>query len=658
MTRTAMRSLALGVLLCVVVAPGARAASAWIPTVAHNPGSGDSVWRSDLSLLNLCPETATVELTLHSLAGAVTATCTVEGSADQVLRDVVGMLTSGDASGALEVRSDRPLLVSSRTYTLAAGGTFGQSLDGVAVEDGLDRGESAFLHQLEENGSFRTNIGLLNMSLSMALVEVSLFDGLGGVVGTYRLPVNAGRSTQDLRPFASRFGRSDIAGGYARVTVVIGGGIYAYASVVDNATHDPTTVTMRAAPDCDAPLDIRDRLAAVEGMSVTELSTGNPGYRQFRLGFVQPSDHGNPAAGQLSQLLTLHVRSDEAPVVLEVEGFTNANPDQLVELTTFLEGNQLKVEHRFFGGSTPDPADWSLLTLEQAASDLHRIVSALRPILTGAWISTGHGKGGLTAVCHRRHHPGDVDGTLAYSTAISLGAPDERYLGFLAGIGTTACRERLLALQHEALARRQAMLDLMATSPRTRTLSFARIGGADSALEAVVLELPFSFWQFFGGPSCADLPEVTDGDQALFETLDAHVGFATAADPYLGFLEPYYYQARTELGYPALPTAHLADLLRTGTVTLEAGLLPDGVTAAHDPAAMTDLAGWVATQGSRLLFLYGEDDPVTAGAVDLGDAVDSYRFVIPDGNDGVGITSLTAAEQAQVVDILERWTSP
>ena len=277
MTRTAVRSLALGVLLCVVVAPEARAASAWIPTVAHSPGTGDSVWRSDVSLLNLCPEPATVELTLHSLAGAATATVTVEGAADQVLRDVVGMLTSGDASGTLEVRSDRPLLVASRTYSLSAGGTFGQSLDGVAVEDGLSRGESAFLHQLEENESFRTNIGVLNMGLTPALVEVSLFDRLGGAVGTYRLTVYAARVIQDLRPFVNRFGRNDIVGGYARVTVVIGTGVVAYASVVDNATHDPTTVTMRAAPDCNAPLDIRDRLAAIEGMSVTEARDRQPG---------------------------------------------------------------------------------------------------------------------------------------------------------------------------------------------------------------------------------------------------------------------------------------------------------------------------------------------------------------------------------------------
>ena len=40
-------------------------------------------------------------------------------------------------------------------------------------------------------------------------------------------------------------GRNDIDRGYASVTVETGGGIVAFASVVDNATNDPTTVPMR-----------------------------------------------------------------------------------------------------------------------------------------------------------------------------------------------------------------------------------------------------------------------------------------------------------------------------------------------------------------------------------------------------------------------------
>jgi hypothetical protein len=239
---------------------------------------------------------------------------------------------------------------------------------------------------------------------------------------------------------------------------------------------------------------------------------------------------------------------------------------------------------------------------------------------------------------------------------ISFGAPDQRYVDFVASVGEAACRDRLTALQREVLGRRQAMLDLMATSPRTSGLTFGRIGGAETAFEAVVLELPFTFWQYSGEGYCGVLPEVTDSDADLFTALDRFVGFSSASDDTFDFFEPYYYQAQSQLGYPALASDHLADLLVTDAATLEAGLLPAGTTAVWDPAVMSDVGDWVATEGLRLLFVYGEYDPWAAGAFELGNAADSFRFDVVHGTHGAHITALPAADREQVYDILERWT--
>ena len=64
---------------------------------------------------------------------------------------------------------------------------------------------------------------------------------------------------------------------------------------------------------------------------------------------------------------------------------------------------------------------------------------------------------------------------------------------------------------------------------------------------------------------------------------------------------------------------------------------------------MADIATWVATEGERLLFIYGEYDPWTGGAFDLGDAADSYLFVDPAGNEVarlIGRQTPAALEQA------------
>ena len=49
--------------------------------------------------------------------------------------------------------------------------------------------------------------------------------------------------------------------------------------------------------------------------------------------------------------------------------------------------------------------DWEVLDIFQAAADHHRIVAALKSIYSGARINTGHSKGGMTAVFHRRFYP-------------------------------------------------------------------------------------------------------------------------------------------------------------------------------------------------------------------------------------------------------------
>jgi hypothetical protein len=50
---------------------------------------------------------------------------------------------------------------------------------------------------------------------------------------------------QYQEPFRTRAGRVDITKGYAKITVNAGAGIVAYASLIDNASYDPMTMTMK-----------------------------------------------------------------------------------------------------------------------------------------------------------------------------------------------------------------------------------------------------------------------------------------------------------------------------------------------------------------------------------------------------------------------------
>jgi hypothetical protein len=223
----------------------------WVPVVVNTAGLRGSEWRSDLGLLNAGPNAARVELTFHGAAGTATNTTFVPAGAQSVLDDVVGQL-GASGQGALELSSDQPLRISSRTYNRASAegvtgghGTVGQSYPALASGEGLSAGQAAWLPHLVENAAYRTNIGMVNSGAAPAEVAVELYDGAGGLLTTYAVTLAPGQWKQETQPFRKKAGQTAMDRGYARVTVTSGSGVSAFASVVDNLTNDPTTVAMQ-----------------------------------------------------------------------------------------------------------------------------------------------------------------------------------------------------------------------------------------------------------------------------------------------------------------------------------------------------------------------------------------------------------------------------
>lgn len=416
------------------------------------------------------------------------------------------------------------------------------------------------------------------------------------------------------------------------------------------ADADPTQPDGAPLPD-----DILAFLQSIDGMTVTEEDPEIDGYRFFVMRYQQPADHDDPAGGTFEQRLTLLYRDRAAPVVLSTSGYYGSTRAGRGELTRMLNANQISTEQRFFYPSRPEPADWADLTIAQAAADHHRIVTAIRPYFSGAWIATGASKGGMTSIYHRRFYPDDVDAVVAYVAPLSYGLEDARYEAFLAEVGTADCRDNIHAFQRQALLRRESMLARIQSEYVDGAGYTFELFGLEGAFESSVVEAEFAFWQYMDISQCDNLPTSNaDSDNEVFQWMDAVASFSYGADLGIEYFQPYYYQAFTQLGYPGISTSHLDDLLEVELD--EAALLPAGVDAPFDAAAMPDVADWVATEGSELMFIYGEYDPWTAGKFELGDATDSYVFTVPQGNHGSRIAYLPAGERQQALDVLERWT--
>ena len=405
--------------------------------------------------------------------------------------------------------------------------------------------------------------------------------------------------------------------------------------------------------------DIAGRLEAIPGMTVLEERPAPAPYRFFVLSYVQPADHQNPLKGSFEQRLTLLHKDADRPMVLHTTGYNVRISPTRSEPARLVDGNQISVEQRFFTPSQPDPADWSTLNIWQAATDHHRLVDALDDVYPGRWLSTGASKGGMTSVYHRRFYPHDVDGTVAYVAPNDVvNAEDSAYTEFFDQVGSPECRAALTALEREALGpRRAALRERFAATAATEGWTFERtIGTVDRALEMVVLDTAWAFWQYSGEAACAGVPAPTASTDDIYGFLDAVVSFGFYTDQGLEPYIPYYFQAGTQLGYPVPSFDRLEGLLRYRGLYQPRSVVPRELPMRFEPQRMPDVDRWVKQRGSELLFVYGENDPWGAEAFELGrGTLDSYWYEAAGANHGATIAALTPAEQAEAMAAVQRW---
>jgi hypothetical protein len=403
-----------------------------------------------------------------------------------------------------------------------------------------------------------------------------------------------------------------------------------------------------------------DRLESVPGLTVEQERTAPAPYRYFVLAYLQPVDHGRPERGTFRQRFTLLHRGFERPTVLYTSGYnvsTPTNPSRS-EPTRLVDGNQISVEQRFFGQSRPEPADWSTLDIWQAASDHHRLITALKPIYTTRWLSTGGSKGGMTSIYHRRFYPDDVDGTVAYVAPNDVvNAEDAAYEDFFETVGTPECRATLTALEREALGpRRDALVARYAAAAQANGWTFNTLGSVERAFEIVALDTAWAFWQYSGLAQCPSVPAATASTAELYEFIDETVSFGFYSDQGLAPYVPYYFQASTELGWPEPRFNRLHGLLRYRGLYQASSAVPAALQKRFEPQRMRDIDTWVKQRGSELLFIYGENDPWSAERFVLGPWTrDSYAYQAAGANHGANISRLRPGDGAAATAAVQRW---
>ena len=226
-----------------------RAGSSGIAGIAHAPGAGGTTWRTDIAVVNLGSGSVqlTPEFTVYNGGDTAPAQAALLGRNTKEWMDVLvnlfGFELDEVVKGTLNFGSLPDVHIIARTYNQTAEGTFGQYLPAVTAAEGFGEGTVGVIPQLKKNAQFRSNLGVLNLSDFDVETGIRLFDDEGSQLGTTKSQsVRANEYYQINNVFgALGAGQADVA--YATVEVSTPGGrIWAYGSVVDEATGDPTTI--------------------------------------------------------------------------------------------------------------------------------------------------------------------------------------------------------------------------------------------------------------------------------------------------------------------------------------------------------------------------------------------------------------------------------
>lgn len=228
--------------LFLVVAGPASAKEAFLSV-----GGSVNEFRTDARVLNPSgSKTITVQAWLLPSgnldnSGVQPVVFTIPPRTMRVFDDVVSTLFQGSGVGAIRLLSDDDFIATQRIYAQTPDGTLGQFVPGLALTDAKSRGA---LVQLESTPGFRTNIGAVNPNASTATVVWSLYDRTNARIASgppvAMPPYGVIGPTNVASTFFFNAPGADLTDAW--VSYDSDRPIFAYASLVDNATTDPTFI--------------------------------------------------------------------------------------------------------------------------------------------------------------------------------------------------------------------------------------------------------------------------------------------------------------------------------------------------------------------------------------------------------------------------------
>jgi hypothetical protein len=398
--------------------------------------------------------------------------------------------------------------------------------------------------------------------------------------------------------------------------------------------------------------------ALPEVVSVNQLEQ-HPYFKEaYELLIEQYLDHGNPQAGKFNQRVILSNYNKYSPVIMVTEGYGAVyalKSSSINELSMIVEGNQLVVEHRYFGKSTPDNPNWKYLTIENACADLHRIQKIFKGIYNNQnkWIATGISKGGQNTIAYKAYYPNDMNLWIPYVGPVNFAVEDARMERYIKKTGTARCRQRVENFQLEVLKNRDKIQPLLDSLIDSEGYTYAISN--EEVLDYCVLEYSFSFWQW--GSDCSEIPSDTTSIRNQFNHLISVSNPNYFAKEKIAPIKAFFVQAEKEFGYYGYDIKPFRSYLKIKTAEnyIKDVFLPDEPNFKFNKKTSKFITKSIRKEGRHLLLIYGEYDPWTAAAIIPSQGSNAVCFIKPKASHKTRINNMSYAQRASIYILLENW---
>ena len=401
-----------------------------------------------------------------------------------------------------------------------------------------------------------------------------------------------------------------------------------------------------------------ERLSKEYHFTYEVLNKGDEFAERYLLWVDQEIDQQNPNGNIFKQRVFLSHKALDRPMVMVTEGYWAnyaVNPNYKNELTTILDANQIVVEHRYFAPSVPDSSifDWKYLTIENAASDHHRVNDILKQIYKKKWLATGISKGGQTSMYYKYFYPNDVAVTVPVVAPLNFSKEEKRVYYHLKTVGTAESRAAILTYQSEMLKNKNTYLKHFKKLAKSEGQTYEKVGGIEKGYELTVLEFSFAFWQW--GNSYVKIPRPDVGPKRMVDYLNNIAGINWISDQGITSQQPFFYQAMCQFGMYGYDITSFKEWVSFDKNPTFEFTFPPGVEVEYSPETHHKVDCFIRHKATNMIFIVGGNDPWGAPSVDLPNETNSLKIVKEGGSHRTRIMNLPKADRDLVIYTIREW---